>query len=93
MRKNTSSGFIQIILIIVVIIVLLAYFNINLRAIISSEAWRDNWVVIKEAIGDIWDKIGPWWTNYVTKPAMWVWENWVLGWVWPLVSSWFQSQS
>ncbi len=90
--KNKSSGFVKLIVLLLVVIIALAYFQINLREIFASEAWKDNWEAIRSLVENIWDKIQPLWSNYVARPALWVWQNWILGWAWPLVSSWFENQ-
>jgi hypothetical protein len=91
-HKNKSGGFIKIIIIIVVIVVLLAYFNVNLRELLSSETTEDN-VGVLRGIGEaILDGIIYVWENYVKEPALWVWQEAVLEWLWPLVSGWLESQ-
>ena len=92
MLKTKSSGFIKLILAIVVVIVLLAYFKINLRDIWTAEITQTIWDLIK-AVGEKgWELILFLWDNFIREPALWVWQNVVLDWLWPLVSDWLAQQ-
>ncbi|OHA58648.1 MAG: hypothetical protein A2571_02670 [Candidatus Vogelbacteria bacterium RIFOXYD1_FULL_44_32] len=93
MRKKTSSGFIQLVVIVVVVIILLAYFQVNLRELWGSETTQNNLDFLKTIGEKVWAGLVYLWTNFIREPATWIWENWILGWAWPLVSGWFASQT
>ncbi|MEK7136131.1 MAG: hypothetical protein AAB821_00870 [Patescibacteria group bacterium] len=91
-NKIKSSGFIRLIVIIVIVVILLAYFNVNLKEILSSDAGQDNLQFLKGLGEKAWGGLVYLWTNFIREPATWIWENWILGWLWPLVSNWVESQ-
>ncbi len=92
MKNNSSAGFIRLIVIVIVVIILLAYFKVNLREIWQSDSAQSIWETIKVVGEKLWDVLLYLWTNFIREPALWIWEKWILGWVWPLVSEWFESQ-
>lgn len=54
------------VILIVVVLLALAYFRVNIRNIISSEVWTDNWKFISEFAVAVW-------TNYLEVPITYLW--------------------
>ena len=67
---NKQGGLIKAILVIVIILLILAYFGLNLRSIVSSPTFQDNWSFLWNGIATIWD-------NYLKAPATYLWNIFV----------------
>ena len=91
-ENRYESGFIRLILVIIVVVILLAYFNVNLRELLSSDATRDNLAVLKEIGEKVWSFILIIWADYIRESALWVWQNIIIERVWPLISDWLKTQ-
>ena len=52
---NRQGGLIKAILIIIVVLLILAYFGLNLRSIVSSPTFQDNWNFLWNGIVNIWN--------------------------------------
>lgn len=81
-KKNaTNRGLVRTIVLIVVGLLILAYFGFNLREIVSSDTFIDNWSFIRSIAGDIW-------ANYLKLPLAYVWNNLFLPYVWnPIIEN------
>ncbi len=55
--NNTNrGGLIRTVIFIAVILIVLAYFGLNLRGIVASPTFRDNWKFVSGLAMTIWDK-------------------------------------
>ncbi len=73
-------GFLKILIIIFIGLVILAYFGVDVRK--HAEA---PWVAA--TIGWIVDTTFYIWTNFLKAPTVYVWNEVVLGVIWPTISS------
>lgn len=64
---DKNSGFMRIILIVLIAILILSYFKIDLRSAVESPASQSNFSYIKNLAVTTW-------TNYLEKPAMYLWN-------------------
>ena len=71
----TNGGLIKTILIIVVALLILAYFGLNLRNIVNSPTFQDNWSLIRDGTVHVWD-------TYLKKPAIYLWNEIFLKLIW-----------
>ena len=62
--------------IIFIALLLLAYFGLNLRSIVASQTFQDNWNFLTNLISNIWD-------NYLKGAVNFIW-NYILA---PLISN------
>lgn len=65
--QNSNRGFIKAIVIIVIALIILAYFGLNLRNIVDSETFQDNWDFVKESV--VWL-----WVNILKTPVLFIWN-------------------
>ena len=63
-----NRGLIQLILIIVIAVVVLGYFGFNIRSIVESPAVQEN-------LGFLWGLTRTLWSNYLSQPFGWFWDN------------------
>ena len=69
------------ILLILVVLLLLAYFGFNLRSIVNSPTFQDNWSFIENGAVNFWN-------NYLKKPADYIWNTIFVPLIWrPAVSN------
>lgn len=69
MKQDEEAGFIKILLIIIVTVVILSILNIDIRKIIESESFQNNFTYLKEAGSAIWDWLVGVWTTYLKEPV------------------------
>ncbi|MFA6554048.1 MAG: hypothetical protein WCS89_00920 [Candidatus Paceibacterota bacterium] len=74
-KIKTNGGLIKMILLILAILILLAYFGFNIRSIVSSPTFVDNWAFLKSFVIGIWD-------HYLSGPVMYVWNTFFIPFVW-----------
>jgi len=77
MQKNKfpkNGGLIKMVILIIIILILLAYFGFNLRTIVSSQTFVDNWSFLKSIILGIW--------SYISGPISYIWNTWFIPYVW-----------
>lgn len=67
-KIKTNRGLVKSLVIFALILVLLAYFGFNLRSIVASQTFQDNWSFIKEISVNIW-------TNYLSIVVQFIWNN------------------
>ncbi|MEI6304841.1 MAG: hypothetical protein WCP09_02365 [Candidatus Taylorbacteria bacterium] len=59
---NTNSGsIIRTALFIIIILLVLGYFGFNLRSIVNSPTFQDNWMFVRGVVVDTWN-------TYLNKP-------------------------
>jgi hypothetical protein len=71
----TNNGLIKTILIIVIALLILAYFGLNLRSIVNSPTFQDNWALIRDFVVMIWN-------NYLRRPALYLWNEIFIKLIW-----------
>ncbi|MFA6602076.1 MAG: hypothetical protein WCT02_04435 [Candidatus Paceibacterota bacterium] len=79
--KTTNRGLIKTIVLIVVLLLILAYFGFNLRAIVSSQTFQDNWNFLKDLTVNVW-------SNYLSGPVGYFWNQIFLPYIWsPIIDN------
>jgi len=71
---NSNSGLIKAIVLIIIALLILAYFGLNLRSIVNSPTFQDNWALIRDAAVSLWN-------NYLKAPVVYAW-NFFITYVW-----------
>ena len=66
-RAHTNRGLIKAIVLILIALLILAYFGFNLRSIVNSATFQDNWNFLWNGIVHIWD-------TYLKAPATYLWD-------------------
>ena len=64
---QTDRGLVKAIIIILIALLILAYFGLNIRSIVDSPTFADNWNFLKDLIVDVW-------TDYLKKPVTYLWN-------------------
>ena len=79
--SNTKNGgIVKILIIIISVLILLAYLGFNLRGIIKSPTFIDNWNIIKDVTVNIW-------TNYLAAPISYLFNKIFIPMIWqPIVN-------
>jgi len=54
--NTQNGGIIRTVIFVLLILIVLAYFGFNLRAIISSPTFQDNWAFVRGLVVDVWTK-------------------------------------
>ncbi len=70
-----QEGLIKIIIIIIIFLLVLSYLGINLRSIIESESFQNNWNYAREGVKYIWQ-------SYLSNPAKYLWYNVFIDLIW-----------
>ncbi len=63
-----SGGFVHLILLIIIAAVVLGLFGFNLQKIIQSP-------VVQENLSYIWSFVVSFWSNYLERPFVYIWEH------------------
>lgn len=71
---NRQGGLIKAVVIIAIALLILAYFGLNLRSIVNSPTFQDNWSFLWTGIAHAWDA-------YLKAPATIAW-NFFVTYVW-----------
>ncbi len=67
--QNTNrGGLIRMAILVGIVLILLAYFGLNLRGIVASPTFRDNWQFVSGLAIDIW-------TKYLSVAIMFIWDR------------------
>lgn len=53
--RNSNRGLVKGMVIILVVLLILAYFGLNLRSIVSSPTFQDNWSYVTSGLSYIWN--------------------------------------
>jgi len=53
--RTTNRGLVKQIVLVLVILVILAYFGLNIRSIVASPTFQDNWSYLKGIVLIIWN--------------------------------------
>jgi hypothetical protein len=72
---SPESGLVRTILIILIAVLVLAYFGIDLRAIVSSPTGQSNLTFIKDILVYVWQ-------NFLARPVMFLWNDVFVGILW-----------
>ena len=80
-KLMANRGLVKMIILIIAILLLLAYLGFNLRSIVNSPTFVDNWEFLKTLCVKIWD-------NYLRVPVIFAWDKVFIPYVWnPIVSN------
>jgi ABC-type phosphate/phosphonate transport system permease subunit len=74
-KRTNGGGLIRLALVIIVILIVLAYFGFNLRGIVASQTFQDNWNFVSGIAQDIWNK-------YLSGALTFIWNHLI----WPLIN-------
>jgi hypothetical protein len=66
--SNTNRGLIKMVILIIIVLLLLAYFGFNLRNIVGSPTFQDNWAFIRDAAVSLWN-------SFLKVPLTYFWNN------------------
>ncbi len=72
---QTNRGLIKMIVIFIVILFVMAYLGLNIRSIIDSKTFQDNWTFIREGSVTIWN-------GYLKAPISYVWNVIFIPYIW-----------
>ena len=53
--RNSNRGLVKMLVVILIALLILAYFGLNLRSIVSSPTFQDNWSYITNGLAYIWN--------------------------------------
>lgn len=70
-----NRGLVKLIILIVGLLILFAYLGLNLRSIVNSPTFIDNWAFIKSTSTTIW-------TSYLKAPASYIFNKVFLPYIW-----------
>jgi hypothetical protein len=80
-KIKTNGGLIKMIVLILAVLILLAVLGFNLRSIVNSPTFVDNWDYLKSGIVIVWN-------NYLSGPIMYVWNSLFIPYIWnPIVNN------
>lgn len=78
---SRNRGLIKMLVLIFAGLLLLAYLGLNLRSIVGSDTFVENWKFVKESVGLIWN-------NYLKVPFIFIWSKVFIPFVWePIVDN------
>jgi hypothetical protein len=66
--QNSNRGLVKMIIIIFIALLLLAYFGLNLRSIVGSQTFQDNWNFLSNLAVNIWN-------NYLKGFVAFIWNS------------------
>ena len=76
MKENsTQKGFVKIIILIVIILIVLGWYGFNVQEVVESEGVQTNFDYV-------WGWLVTVWQNYLATPAIWVWDNVIIQYIW-----------
>ena len=68
-KSNTHNrGLVKMVILIVVALLVISYFGLNLRNIVNSPTFQDNWSYLKGIIIFVWN-------NYLSGIASFIWNS------------------
>jgi len=68
-NNKQEEGFIKIILIIIIVVVILSVLNIDIRGLVESESFQNNFSYLREAGSSIWSWLVQVWGTYLKEPV------------------------
>ena len=79
-NTTQGGGLIRNVLFIIVLLLVLAYFGFNLRGLVNSPTFQDNWAFVKGLVVDLW-------TKYLSAPFTYVYSKVFIPLIWePAIS-------
>lgn len=76
---NSNGGLVKTVILVVIILLVLAYFGFNLRSVVNSPTFQDNWALIRDAVVSLWN-------TYLRAPADYLWNQIFMPYIWqPLI--------
>ena len=79
MENNKKRGFIKMIIIIVIALIVLGALGFNIKDIMNSDMVQSN-------LHYAWNLALMIWNNLLATPAIWIWNNIVIGLIWNNIS-------
>jgi ABC-type phosphate/phosphonate transport system permease subunit len=77
----TNRGLVRTILLVIVLLIVLAYFGLNIRSIVASQTFQDNWAFLKTFTIDLWN-------NYLSGPIVYLWNKIFIPFIWnPIIDN------
>lgn len=67
-KKTNRGGLIRTVILFGIVLILLAYFGLNLRGIVASQTFQDNWQFVSGLAIDIW-------TKYLSVAVKFFWDR------------------
>ncbi len=84
-RHNYSRGLVKQVILVTAGLILLAYLGLNLREIVESKTFTDNWHFIVDTMTNLW-------SNYLKVPVIYVYSKILLPYVWVPIFTYIKSQ-
>ncbi len=80
-KIQTNRGLVKMLVLILVLLVIFAYLGLNIRSIIASETFRDNWSFLRDLSVNIW-------SDYLKGPLGYLWSSILVPYVWePIIDN------
>jgi ABC-type phosphate/phosphonate transport system permease subunit len=67
-RVQTNRGLIKAAVIFILLLIIFAYLGLNIRSIVASQTFQDNWSFIKDIASIVWN-------DYLSVAVRFVWDN------------------
>lgn len=67
-RVQTNRGLVKTIVIFVLALIIISYLGLNIKSIVASQTFQDNWTFIKDLAINIW-------SNYLKGIIDFIWNN------------------
>ncbi len=83
-RRIYSKGLVKQVILVTAGLILLAYLGLNLREIVESKTFTDNWHFIVDTMTNLW-------SNYLKVPVIYIYSKIFLPYVWVPISSYIKS--
>ena len=72
---RTNRGLVKSVIIFIVVLLILAYLGLNIRGIVASPTFRDNWSFMSETASTVWN-------SYLKRPANYIWNDVFVSFIW-----------
>ena len=83
-RKSFSKGLVKQIILVTAGLILLAYLGLNLREIVESKTFTDNWHFIVDTLANLW-------SNYLKVPILYIYDKILMPYIWIPLSSYIKA--
>lgn len=74
-KIQTNRGLVKMVVVIFIVLLILAYLGFNIRSIVASETFQDNWSFLSDLTANIWN-------NYLKGPLGYLWSSILVPYVW-----------
>ncbi len=65
---NTNRGLVKSIMIFIVVLLIISYLGLNIRGIVASPTFQDNWSFVSGNAITVWN-------SYLKKPVNYIWSD------------------